>query len=109
MPASTNDMIFFQLLKSEGLPIPTPEFKFANDRKFRFDYCWQTEMVALEVEGGVWKAGRHTRGSGFIKDMEKYNLAACKGYRLIRTVPTELCTMKTIELIKEALQTETPF
>lgn len=62
------------------------EYKFHPDRKWRFDFCWPQEevMLGVEVEGGVWTKGRHTRGSGFIADCEKYNAAEVMGYHVIR-------------------------
>lgn len=51
------------------------EYKFCDTRRFRFDY-YSIYGVAIEIEGGIWSKGRHTRGAGYIKDMEKYNLAA---------------------------------
>ena len=41
-------------------------------------------MILVEVEGGVWSGGRHTRGKGYIGDMEKYNAAVVMGYQVIR-------------------------
>lgn len=39
----------------------------------------------LEVEGGVFTGNsRHTRGSGFSNDCEKYNTASILGWTLIR-------------------------
>ena len=58
------------------------EHKFAEGRRFRFDYF--TAGVAIELEGGIWRMGRHTRPSGFLNDMEKYNLAASMGILVFR-------------------------
>jgi hypothetical protein len=95
---------FFLLLKLNGIQIPETEYKFHPSRKWRFDYCWKDKMIALEVEGGIWTNGRHTKGSGFIKDMEKYNNAALLGYRLIKCTPTSLMSIENIELIKNILK-----
>ena len=94
---------FIALLKSEGLPLPEPEYEFHASRAFRFDYAWPHVSVALEVDGGVWTGGRHTRGAGFLRDHEKRNAAACYGWRMIYTTPKQLCTMETVNTIREAL------
>lgn len=38
----------------------------------------------MECEGGVYRAGRHTRGQGFENDCRKYNTLTCLGYRVLR-------------------------
>jgi len=60
-------------------------------------------MVALEVEGGVWTGGRHTRGAGFIEDMEKYNAAACMGWFVLRIMPKDLYRTATLNMLREAI------
>ncbi len=90
--ASDYDKIitFSDICQAYGLPRPTHEFVFAYPRKWRFDYAWPENMIALEVEGGVWTEGRHTRGKGFIADMEKYNTAVCLGWRILRVTPQDM-------------------
>lgn len=73
-----------------GIPAPIREHVFAPPRKWRFDLCWLKEKVALEIEGGVWTQGRHTRGKGFIKDIEKYNMATAMGWKVLRCTPDQL-------------------
>ena len=60
------------------------EFKFHSSRKWRADFHLKGRMILIEVEGGIWSGGRHTRGKGYIGDMEKYNAAAMLGYQVIR-------------------------
>lgn len=95
-------------LRATGLPAPEPEYRFAPPRRWRFDYAWPDAKVALEVEGGVWIRGRHTRGSGFLKDMEKYNAAAVRGWRVLRCTPTQLPAPATLTLIQQALWPPNP-
>ncbi len=91
---------------SQGLPAPTFEFQFHPERKWRFDMAWPKQRVALEVEGGIHTEGRHTRGAGFLKDMEKYNTAARFGWRVIRCTPDDACMMETVEMIHDVLRWE---
>ncbi len=60
------------------------EYRFDDSRKWRFDFAWPDRFIAVEVEGGTWACGRHTRGSGFELDCEKYNSAAAQGWRVFR-------------------------
>lgn len=80
------------------------EYKFHPERKWRFDYAVPEHKIALEVEGGVWTSGRHTRPQGFLGDIEKYNTATLMGWRVFRTTPTELYRTATINLLKEAIK-----
>lgn len=86
------------LCRAAGLPEPLPEFRFHKVRRYRFDYAWPIRRIAVEIEGGVWTQGRHTRGSGFIEDMRKYNLASLLGWRILRYQPSELATLAIADL-----------
>lgn len=83
------------------------EFQFHPTRRWRFDYAIPSHKIALEVEGGVFSKGRHTRGAGFIGDIEKYNEATRLGWRVVRTVPWELNTRKTVQLLRELINNST--
>jgi hypothetical protein len=98
------EKIFLSLLRSAHIPIPVAEHKFCETRRWRFDWAWIDRKIALEIEGGVWSGGRHTRGVGFLKDMEKYNQATLEGWRVFRTTPQGLTTQTTIEMLKKALE-----
>lgn len=81
------------------------EFKFHPERRWRFDYAIPQYKIALEVEGGVWTQGRHTRPQGFLGDVEKYNTATLMGWRVFRTTPTDLYRTATVNLLKTAIKT----
>ena len=66
------------------LPDPVTEHRFHDTRKWRFDFAWPDVNTAVEVEGGTWSGGRHTRGAGFANDCEKYNEATRLGWRVYR-------------------------
>lgn len=77
------DTFAFQV-KAAGLPEPEREYRFHPMRRWRFDFAWPASMVAVEVEGGVYVHGRHTRGRGFTADCEKYAEATLLGWKIFR-------------------------
>lgn len=83
MSSQLEDELFYQI-KIAGLPNPEREYRFASPRKFRADFAYPDRMILIEVEGGTWTRGRHTRGVGYQADCEKYNLAALLGFRVLR-------------------------
>lgn len=70
-------------MKAVGL-VPEIEWRFHPVRRWRFDFAFVDEKIAIEVDGGTWASGRHTRGPGYEKDCEKVNEAAIKGWRILR-------------------------
>lgn len=98
MPKSTT--ISDWVWKAHGLPVPTPEYRFC-ERRWRFDYAWINDKIALEIEGGVWTRGRHTRGKGAIGDMSKYNRATVLGWRVIRCTPQQVKSGEIFETLQK--------
>lgn len=69
---------------------PESEYRFTEGRQWRLDYAWPDCRVAVEIEGGAWTGGRHTRGAGFVEDCRKYNCAQCLGWTVLRYTPCML-------------------
>lgn len=101
--AATRDA-FFAMLRRNRLPMPDAEFRFHDRRLWRFDYAWPAKKIALEVEGGIWTQGRHTRGKGVLGDMQKYNAAAVLGWRLLRCTPGQLDGLGIQEALRRVLR-----
>lgn len=78
-----------RLLESQTGLLWEAEFKFCGDRKWRFDFCCRSIATAIEIEGGVWTRGRHSRGTGMLSDMEKYNTAQLFGWIVLRYTPDQ--------------------
>ncbi len=75
------------------------EYRFCPGREWRADY--RIGQWLIELEGGVFSGGRHTRAKGFVEDCFKYNAAAMLGYRVIR-IGTGMATAHYLEqIIKE--------
>lgn len=91
-------------IKAAKLPAPVQEVRFAAPRKWRFDLCWPDQMIAVEVEGGIWSRGRHSRGAGMIADMDKYNEAVMLGWRLFRVSGNHIEDGSALATIEAALE-----
>lgn len=85
-----------------GLPMPEPEVRFCPPRRFRFDWAWVEEKVALEIQGGIFTHGRHTRGAALLAEHEKLNLAASLGYRVFYATPKSAGNLALYRLIQAA-------
>jgi very-short-patch-repair endonuclease len=79
------------------------EHRFHSTRRWRFDAAFPEHKIAVEIDGGVWTQGRHTRGSGFMRDQEKTNAAALLGWRVFRFVPSQLDTGEVMATLEIAL------
>jgi hypothetical protein len=71
---------------------PTPEFQFCPTRRFRSDFALVEKKILIEIDGGVFINGGHTRGAAFMRDCGKHNLAGYLGYRVFRFIPKEVET-----------------
>ena len=74
------------------------------DRKnIEKDAAFPERKIAVEIDGGVFVSGRHTRGVGFMKDCEKMNMAALLGWRVFRFVPQQLEGGEVYDVLEKAL------
>lgn len=85
-----------------GLEAPEVEHRFHATRRWRFDFAWPLRMIALEVEGGTARGGRHNKAIGFEKDCEKYNEAARLGWKVYRVTSAMVKDGRAIETMRRA-------
>jgi hypothetical protein len=67
----------------QGGPELVEEFMFHPTRKWRADFAHLESKLLIEIEGGAY-GGRHTRGKGFVEDLDKYASAWLHGYTVLR-------------------------
>ena len=84
---------------------PVREYKFATaiGRKWQFDFAFPDVLVAVEIDGGQWKAhgGRHNTD----EDRDKLNHAACLGWRVLRFSGSMLRDPENVcQMVKWALE-----
>jgi hypothetical protein len=112
-PADAQEAI---LALGNGLPAgAVAEFRFHRQRKFCFDWAWPSRLVALEIEGGLYGRGKRCPACGrravaghssierLKTDMEKYNLAALAGWRVLRVTPQQFESGEAGRLVRLAL------
>lgn len=87
----------------EGQPL-RQEHQFQHGRRWRFDFAHPQTRTAIEIEGGQWSGGRHTRGSGFGKDCEKYNAAALEGWTVFRLTGSMIRSDNLVPIINHIFQ-----
>ena len=90
-------------IRAAKLPEPKREFAFCPTRRWRSDFGWPDRMLLVEVEGGIWADGRHSRGKGMEADMEKYNTAALDGWRVLRVSGGMIKRGEALRMIEKAL------
>lgn len=105
-----------------GMPTPEREYRFgaaaaggpgkglrarlaeAGLKDWRFDMAWPNLMLAVEVEGGAWVGGRHTRGKGFLEDLRKYQAAQMMGWTVYRTAGELIKSGEAVNTIEELIK-----
>lgn len=103
MVYSSLEAEFLRQIKYTGLPQPEQELMFHPTRRWRFDFCFPAQKLAVEVEGGIWAQGRHTRGAGFQEDCTKYNEAVLLGWRVMRFTPGMIKSGEALRYVEMAL------
>ncbi|MFH1744275.1 MAG: hypothetical protein ABIH23_35180, partial [bacterium] len=84
-----------------GCPEPVLELRFHPTRRWRWDLCWPDikPPLAVEIDGGIWVGGRHTRAQGFRADQEKRNAGVIGGWRILSYVPDEITSWRAAQEI----------
>ena len=88
----------------DAAPLPgwdlTPQYRFHETRRWRFDFAFPSVKLAIEVDG----RGRHQTIAGVRADCEKLNEAVRLGWRVLRFPATDKARAhEWAALIKEVL------
>ncbi|HIF5855127.1 TPA: DUF559 domain-containing protein [Vibrio parahaemolyticus] len=98
------EKLLLQHIRALKLEVPMSEYRFHETRRWRFDFAYPDQLLAIEVEGGTWRNGRHNRAKGYEADCEKYNTAALRGWTVLRFTGDMIKKGVAIQMIEEALR-----
>lgn len=81
------------------------EYRPWKARRFRFDFYIKIPLdeVLIEVQGGIWRKGAHSSGTGITRDCEKLCLAAIWGYLVMPVTPDQIKSGKALQWIEQAI------
>ena len=92
--------------REHGIPQPVFEHRFHPVRKWRLDLAWPDQKLCVEVQGGIFIQGRHSRGAAMLKEWDKLNTLAIMGWRVLYCQPNDLCMEAMAAVIKAAMHPE---
>lgn len=72
-------------------------------KNWRADFAILDYLLLIEIEGGGWTGGRHTRPKGFAEDLLKYDAAMRLGYTVYRCSPEMVMSNRAIETISKII------
>jgi hypothetical protein len=91
-------------MREAELPEPSEEFVFHESRKWRFDFAFVEQKVAVEYDGGVFDGlPSHSSTSGILRDIEKINEAQLAGWIVIRCTAQTVASEVAVKYIKRAI------
>lgn len=102
---SPTETLFELLLREAGIDGFETEYRFAppHMQAWRFDFCWPSLMLAVEVDGGTRLpgGGRHNSDN----DRVKINNAVLLGWRVLRfsTQQVEDSPAECINMVRMAM------
>lgn len=113
MKPSAPEALLAAQLRAAGIAFEQ-EFKFCAWRKWRADFAagrggsgvaggaWLTTIL-VEIQGGGFIQGGHSRGMGLERDCEKLATAAALGWRVLPVTPRMVRDGRALALIEAAL------
>ena len=99
---SPGETLFSQQLTLSGISAER-EFRFHPKRMWRFDFAIPARRFAVEIEGGVFVNGRHSRGKAYEADCEKYAEALILGWLVLRVTTDQVKRGEAISWLQQAL------
>jgi len=92
------------LFQMRAAQLPEPERQFRFGPRWIVDFGFPPEQVLIEVQGGSWIGGRHTRGKGYADDCRRLHRAQMLGWHMIFVTGDMIQSGEALQMIEEALR-----
>jgi len=92
-----------QLEEADLLEGSVAEYRFHPTRRWLMDRAWPGKKLYVEVQGGIFVRGRHSRPKGQLNDMEKMSEASIMGWRPVLVCSVEIKNGQALDRIRRAL------
>jgi very-short-patch-repair endonuclease len=101
---SAHRLLAFQL-KAAGHARFEVEHRFAAaiGRQWQWDIAFLPEKLAVEVDGGIWVRGAHGHPTTILRNMEKRNMGAWLGWRLLSFSTDDVKSGAALSFIESVL------
>lgn len=98
-------LAFVQQLAEAGLPAPTREAYFALPRRWRIDFAYVEQKIAIEYQGiyGA-KNASHASIAGLMRDYRKFTELSLRGWTLILIDANSVRTKEALQWVERALK-----
>lgn len=80
------------------------EYRFHPQRRWRFDFALPSLLLAIEVDGGIFTAGRHSRGIGQEADMVKGNEAILLCWSVLHFSTRHVHSGHAFDMVKQVYE-----
>lgn len=91
------------LLRWQGVSGFEREYRAIPTRQWRWDIAFVDQRLLIEVDGGGWTQGKHSREPGMSADSTKQNTAVIADWRCLRFTPSMIDSGEAVETIRKAL------
>ena len=103
---SALENLFAMQLDSAGLTGYVREYRAIPGRKFRFDFAFLRERLLVEINGGTYNGGAHSRGVGLNRDYEKGNLAVVNNWRVLSFDTKQVKSGAALEVVEQLINNQ---
>ena len=98
---SPREVQFLQQCRDARLPEPEHQRVICGHH---VDFAWPDAWVCVEIQGGSWTRGAHTRGGGYAKDRMLNNRRQLAGWTVLEFTSDHLDADEAVPVVRQALE-----